>query len=414
MILIRLIRESLAFAFGSLIMNKLRTFLSLLGITIGIFAIIAVFTVIDSLEYGVRNSIKSLGDDVVYIQKWPWEFSMDYAWWKYINRPVPNLREYDMLLRNSDKIQEAAFIASTGQKLQVNDHVVENAGVMCATHNYNKIWVINIDKGRYFSSFESQSGKNVCIIGADIASELFPSLDPIGQTLKVQGHKTEVIGVFEKEGSSLGQSMDQNILIPIHFAKSIYDLKSERLNPFIMVKSIEGMKMTEFMDHIKGEMRAIRKLKPMEEENFALNRASLIAKQFDQIFSVINLAGWMIGGLSILVGAFGIANIMFVTVKERTNQIGIQKAIGAKNYFIMVQFLTESVILALLGGLLGLLLVYIGIQIGNQYIEMDFSMTAGNVMRGINISVIVGLVAGFIPAYKASHLNPVEAIQTIA
>lgn len=414
MIIIRLIRESLAFAFGSLIMNKLRTFLSLLGITIGIFAIIAVFTVIDSLEYGVRNSIKSLGDDVVYIQKWPWEFSMDYAWWKYINRPVPSLREYDLLLKNSDKIQEAAFIASTGEKFQVNDKVVESAAVMCATHNYDKIWVINIDKGRYFSPYESQSGDNVCIIGADIASELYPSIDPVGQTIRVKGHKAEIIGTFGKEGSSMGQSMDQVVLIPVNFAKSIYDLRSERLNPFIMVKAKEGVKMTEFMDHIKGEMRAVRKLRPVEEENFALNRASLIAKQFDQIFSVINLAGWLIGGLSILVGAFGIANIMFVTVKERTNQIGIQKAIGAKNYFILVQFLTESVILALLGGILGLLLVYIGIEIGNSYIEMDFSMSFGNIARGINISVIVGLIAGFIPAYKAAHLNPVEAIQTVA
>jgi putative ABC transport system permease protein len=412
MLLLRLIRESLIFAFSSLVMNKLRTFLSLLGITIGIFAIIAVFTVIDSLEYGVRNSIKSLGDDVVYIQKWPWEFSMDYAWWKYMNRPVPTLREYEQLLKKSTKIEEAAFIASTGQKFQVNDKVLENAGIMCASHNYDKIWVLNIEKGRYFNSFESQIGKNLCIVGADIVSELFPTTEPIGQSLKINGFKTEIIGVFEKEGTSIGQSMDRIVLIPINYAKNLYDLKSERMNPFIMARAVPNLKMTDFMDHIKGEMRAIRKLKPMEEDNFALNRASLIAKQFDQIFSVINLAGWMIGGLSILVGAFGIANIMFVTVKERTNQIGIQKALGAKNYFILVQFLTESVVLAMLGGVLGLLFVYTGIQIGNQYIEMDFSLSLANIARGLNISILVGLIAGFVPAYKASHLNPVEAIQS--
>jgi putative ABC transport system permease protein len=363
------------------------------------------------MEDGIRTSIESLGDNVVYIQKWPWEFTADYPWWKYINRPVPNLRELDQLKKRSDKIDVAAFIASTRQNIQVRDNQIERATIMCASHDYGQIWAFDIQEGRYFSSFESAQGKNQAVIGADIANNLFPGMNAVGRTFKLKGNKIKVVGVFVKEGNTIGQSLDQVVLLPVNYARNIFDLKSERMDPMIMVKAKDGLPIEAFLDHLTGLLRSIRKLKPVADDNFALNRASIILKQFNTMFGVVNAAGWVIGGLSILVGAFGIANIMFVSVRERTNQIGIQKALGAKNYFILAQFLIESVVLAVLGGIIGLILVGIAVPIVNSNDIMEVSLTLSNIARGINISVVVGLLSGFIPAYRASRLNPVEAIQ---
>jgi len=412
MILLRLLKESLLFAYNSLIVNKLRTFLSLLGITIGIFAIISVFTVIDSLEYSIRNSIESLGDDVVYIQKWPWEFSHTYPWWKYVNRPVPNLKELDEIMRRSKKVETAAFIASTSQNIQYKDNLGKAVSIMCASHSYEDIWTFEIEKGRYFSVMESSLGKNIAIIGSNIAKKIFDNVSPINKVIKIRGNKVRIIGVFEKEGNSIGESLDEVVLIPVNFAKKIFDIRSQRMNPFIMAKAKDNVSTSELIDELTGLMRSIRRQKPMADNNFALNRASVIITQFESVFVVINIAGWIIGGFSILVGAFGIANIMFVSVRERTNIIGIQKALGSKNYFILTQFLYESIILALIGGALGLLLIYLGLFIANNQVEdMEFALTFSNILRGLTISIVIGIIAGFVPAWYASRLNPVEAIQ---
>ena len=411
MLILRLIKESLFFAYSSLIVNKLRTFLSLLGITIGIFTIISVFTVIDSLEYSIRTSIESLGNNVVYVQKWPWAFESSYPWWKYINRPVPQLKELDQILKRSTKTETAAFIASTQANVHFQDISADNISIMCASHEYEKIWSFDISDGRYFSSFESGLGKNICVIGSDVSEALFGDISPVEQFIKIKGRKVKVVGLFKKEGNSIGESLDNVVLLPVNFARNIFDIKGDRMDPFIMVKAREGVSINELMDELTGILRSIRKLKPLADDNFALNRASLIISQFESLFGVINFAGWFIGGFSILVGAFGIANIMFVSVRERTNIIGIQKALGAKNYFILTQFLFESVILALIGGTLGLILIFVGLQIANNQIDMDFSLTLSNILRGLNISIIIGVLSGFIPAWKASRLNPVEAIQ---
>ena len=410
MLLFRLLKESLLFAYNSLIVNKLRTLLSLLGITIGIFAIISVFTIIDSLEDSIRTSIESLGDNVVYIQRFPWAFSHDYPWWKYFQRPVPKLDEMEQILARSKKTETAAFVLSTRSSLSYKSNSMTTS-TLCASHDYDKIWLFDIQQGRYFSNLESATGKNVAVIGADIADKLFNGLDPVGLEFKLNGKKVRVAGIFKKEGNTIGQSLDRVVLLPINFARTIFDIRSKRVDPFIMVKAKEGISINELIDELTGIMRSIRHLKPIADNNFALNRASLIIRQFESVFGIINFAGAIIGGFSILVGAFGIANIMFVSVRERTNIIGIQKALGAKNYFILTQFLFESVILALLGGIIGLLLIYVGIQIANHQIEMDFTLTLENISLGLMISAIIGIVAGFTPAWNASRLNPVEAIQ---
>jgi len=413
MIFLYLLKESLIFALNSLILNKLRTFLSLLGITIGIFAIISVFTVIDALENSIRDSIAKLGSNTVYVQKWPWSMGGEYPWWKYLNRPVPKLGESSEIIKRSSLAQTATFIVVTRKTVQFKDNYANDIQIFCAEHSYENIRNFEISNGRYFSLFESNSGKSRAIIGSKLADQLFGDADPIGKEIKIMGRHVMVVGVFAKEGTDMfGMNMDENILLPINYAKSLLDLRKENLGPQIWVRAKDGINSDELIDELTGIMRSIRRLRPAEDDNFALNQASLITQGFDSLFKIIDIAGIIIGGFSILVGGFGIANIMFVSVKEQTKLIGIQKALGAKNYFILLQFLYESIILALIGGLLGLILIFILTLIVSAAADMDFSMTAWNVSVGLFISISIGIISGIVPAYQAAKLNPVEAISS--
>jgi len=410
-----LIKESFLFAINSLVTNKLRTFLSLLGITIGIFAIISVFTVIDSLERSIKNSIQSLGDNVVFVQKWPWTFGPDYPWWKYVNRPVPTIKEQEEVENRSNKSTATAFLISTQKTVQFKNSSASEVNILGASHNYEKVRSFEIINGRYFSDFESNSGKNCAIIGFDISNDLFEQENPIGKEIKLMGRKVNIIGVFKREGEDMFEnSLDRTILIPINFTRNLIDIRNDMLQPMIMIKAKTGVSVDELSDELRGIMRSIRRIKPLADDDFALNQTSMISTGFQQIFAIIDIAGLLIGGFSILVGGFGIANIMFVSVKERTGIIGIQKALGAKKYFILLQFLYESVILSLIGGIIGLILIYIGTLIANFLSEdMQFAMSFGNIAWGIGISVVIGILSGFSPAYSASKLNPVEAISTM-
>jgi len=411
MIFLYILKESFLFAINSLILNKLRTFLSLLGITIGIFAIITVFTVIDSLENNIRNSIATLGDNVVYVQKWPWAMGGNYPWWKYMNRPVPKLNESEEIMRRSKLAKAATFMISTQKTIQYKENYANNIQIVAAEHSYEDIRSFELTNGRYFSLFESMSGKNKAIIGSEIAKKLFKDENPVGKTIKIEGRKINIIATFKKEGSDLfGMNMDDQILLPINYAKTMVDIRNERLDPLIMIKAQNGITSDELIDELTGVMRSMRRLKPTEDINFALNQSSLISQGFDELFVILDIAGLIIGGFSILVGGFGIANIMFVSVKEQTKLIGIQKALGAKSYFILLQFLYESIILALIGGLIGLLLIFILTTVISSTADMDISMSAWNVSLGIIISVSIGIISGIVPAYNAAKLNPVEAI----
>ena len=414
MILLKLLKESLKFAAFSLWVNKLRTFLSLLGITIGIFAIISVFSVIDSLRNSISDSIQSLGDDVVYVHKWPWEMgNREFPWWKYINRPVPNIKEFKELSKQLTKADAIAFSASSRKTVHYKSNAYESCNIIGASHKYNKLRSFTLSNGRYFSYKESNNGSRLVIIGSSIAESLFGKANPLNKTIKIGNQKVNVIGVFEKEGMNMfNASLDNSVLIPIHFMKTWLDIKKERMQSQIIVKLKEGIDVASLKNEIKRNMRAIRGIKPKAEDTFALNQTSMISKGFESIFSIIDWAGIIIGGFSILVGAFGIANIMFVSVKERTKLIGIQKSLGAKNFFILFQFIFESVFLSILGGLLGLLLVFILMYFANKNVGMEFALDSTNIIRGISISFLVGLLAGFIPARSASKLNPVTAMNS--
>ncbi|MEI7594874.1 MAG: ABC transporter permease [Bacteroidota bacterium] len=409
---LRLVRESAVFSMGALISNKLRTFLSLLGVTIGIFAIITVFTIVDSMESSIRTSIESLGDDVLFVQKWPWSFGSDYPWWKYWNRPQPTIDETFEIKRRITTADASVFVVNTQKTIEFEANSMTNTNITGSSNEYEKVRNFEISEGRFISDAEFSSGKNVVVIGNNIVENLFDKYNPIGKSLKIFGRKVEVIGLFKKEGSNtFGESMDDAVVIPVNFLRNFVDIKGQRTNPTIMVKAKVGVSNEELRDELVGLLRSLRKLKPITEDNFAINETSLLTKNFDGLFVVISIAGWFIGGLSILVGGFGIANIMFVSVKERTGIIGIQKSLGAKNYFIMFQFLFEAIILSLLGGALGLLLIYIGTTIVSSTLDFNLNLTLGNILWGFSISAIVGLFSGIIPAYVASKLDPVEAMR---
>lgn len=409
----RLIRESYIFALHEIVVNKLRTFLSLLGITIGIFSVISVFTVFDSMEREIKSSIESLGNNVLFIDKWPWMMGGDYPWWKYIKRPEGRLKEMEELRRRSSTVEMAAFMVQTSRNVKYQSNTIENVSILAVSHDYDKLFTFELEDGRYFTPLESGSGRPVCIIGTDIVKNLFPGQFPLGKEIKIWGHNVEVIGMFKKEGNDMfGNSNDLTVLIPVKFARNFINYDNGETGTTIMVKARPNITNDEMRDEITGIMRSIRKLKPGSEDDFSVNETSLITQGFESLFNVIAVVGWIIGGFSLLVGGFGIANIMFVSVKERTNIIGIQKSLGAKNYFIMLQFLFEAVFLSIFGGILGLLIILIGILIVNTSTDFTLVMTQGNVFLGIFVSAIIGLISGIIPAWNASRLDPVEAIRS--
>ncbi len=412
LLILRLISESFRFAVVALFVNKVRTILSLLGITIGIFSIISVFSVFDSLEKAIRDDINSLGDNVLFIQKWPWMAGgSDYPWWKYWQRPETSLNEMQELEKRSNAAQAFAFMVGTSRNISFNTISIDNVSINAVSHDYVDVMPFDLEAGRYFTPLESQSGRNVIIIGAEVAEALFPNTDPIGKTLKVFGLRMDIIGLMKKQGENIfGNSNDKSAIIPINFARNVIDIRERGTS--IVVKAKPGVNNEELLDELTGIMRSIRKIKPSGEDNFAINQMDIINKSFDQLFGVIAIVGWVIGGFSLLVGGFGIANIMFVSVKERTSQIGIQKSLGAKNYFILLQFLVEAVFLSILGGIVGLLIVLTMSVMVSNFTSFTLVLSLQNILLGLIVSGLIGLISGFIPAWTASRLDPVEAMRS--
>jgi putative ABC transport system permease protein len=414
MIILKLIRESFLFAYDALRQNKLRTLLSLLGVTIGIFTIIAVFSAVDTLRNNLQKSVNKLGSNSIYIQKWPWVGEENFPWWKYMQRPVPKLRDFAQMQRRSQTAKAISYeISIDNRTVKYESNTVDGAQIDAVSHDHDKTWNFDFQDGRYFTDIESRTGAPVAIIGADIAEALFPDGTGLGKQIKIMGRKVTIIGVFAKEGKDiLGISSDNEILLPLNFAKNIIDIENEKYNPQIVVRGLDNLNDVEVESEVRGIMRSIRSIRPGVEDNFALNKSNILSNELDRLFGIVNIAGAIIGGFSILVGGFGIANIMFVSVKERTNIIGIQKSLGAKNYFILLQFLIESIVLCLLGGAMGLLLVYLGTFGVKAAADIQVVLDINNIIFGIGISVVIGIISGIVPAWFASRLDPVEAIRT--
>ncbi|NVO19807.1 MAG: ABC transporter permease [Bacteroidetes bacterium] len=413
MLFLRLFRESYLFALRALVVNKVRTFLSLLGITIGIFSVISVLTVFDSIEYTLRKDIESLGSNVLFIQKWPFIGSPDMPWWEYMKRPETRVQEMEEIQKRSSLSDAAGYYVGVNKNVKFQGLTYENATIVAVSQDYDKVDAINIAQGRFFTAAESQGGRPVCIIGDEICQKLMPNRDALGQQVVVFGRKVEIIGKFKKTGNNtFGRSNDEWLMMPVNFGRNFIDLDNDDIGSAIMVRGKKNVSNDELRDELTGIMRSVRKLKPGAKNNFEINETSVINNAFDSVFGVISLVGWVVGGFSLLVGGFGIANIMFVSVKERTVQIGIQKSLGARNSFILQQFLFEAIFLSLLGGGLGLLIIYIGTIIASNLAGMDLFLNTKNIIVGLSVSGFIGLVSGLFPAWSASRLDPVEAMRS--
>lgn len=404
--------EGIIQAIQQLISHKLRTFLSLLGITIGILCVISVLSAVSSLEHNIRSSFEQLGDDVIYVNRFNWGENPRENWFKLMRRPEPSYEDYEAIVRNVRSYEKVAYSSFMGAKsMEYGSDNVSNVFVIGISYDYEEIFQLTFGQGRYFSQSEYQYGSNVIVLGYEVAAGIFGEEgNAIGKKVKVFGRKMTVIGVLEKEGQDLINpvNFDQVAFIPYFTARSIMDLSEEG---DIMVKAADDIPNEQLKDELTATIRNERRLKPKEEDNFALNELSILSSFFDAFFGTLNIAGWIIGGFSLIVGGFSVANIMFVSVRERTNIIGIKKALGAKNYFILLEFLVESIILCILGGIVGLGLVYLLAKAATAMSGFEFFLSQSSITIGVSVSIIIGVIAGLIPAIQASRMDPVEAMR---
>lgn len=413
----RLLRESFIFSFNAIIANPVRTILSLLGVTIGIFTIIAVLSTVDSLEKSIKDNLSFLGTDNIRVEKWPWDFdNPSYEWWKFWKRPEPTYREYEFLKENLPSALSVEIATNRGisnVKYLNNSSSVDNLNGVVFENQFFNDW--DFIAGRFFTQNETIIGLDAVIIGYKIMKDLFRSPEnAIGKQIKIKGRSFTVIGIQSEQGESFGagDSYDRQMSIPFNTFKKMFRVGGKGSNAVIRIKGDSeidpGLVNLEY--EVKGLLRAKRGLKPIEEDNFAINRPEYLASFVSIIFGTISIAGWVIASFSILVGGFGIANIMFVSVKERVPIIGLQKSLGAKKYFILTQFLFESSFLSIFGGLIGIFLVFL-ITLPDLG-SFDLIISLKNVIIGVSISTVIGVLAGFFPALFASNLDPVEAIRS--
>ncbi|WP_026751573.1 ABC transporter permease [Sediminibacterium sp. C3] len=411
--LLSILWNSFRMALQELKVNKLRTFLSLFGITIGIFCIIGVLATVDSLERKVQNDIKTLGSNTIYIDKWNYGGGPDYPWWKYMKRPNVKIEELDALKQKSELAAYAAFFVSRNVNYSYLDNILNNTSIYGVTGEFNNIQTIDIETGRYLIESDFLRGSAVGVIGFKVAEELYGKAEKaVGKEISFGGRKVYVVGVIKKQGQSFigGFNYDDCMIVPYRYFASIYS--PETSSPNIIVQGKPKIASSALQDELNGVMRQLRKLSPTQEDNFTCNDVAMFSEQVNGFFGQVTAGGWAIAGLSLIVGAFGVANIMFVTVRERTSQIGLKKAIGAKRSTILTEFLLESAFLCVLGGLIGLTLVWLLSLVLSSVLPFPIYIAPNIVLLGLSICIGLGVLAGIIPASIAAKLDPVVAIRT--
>lgn len=412
---LRLLSESFTFAMNALRNNKLRTMLSLLGVTIGIFSIIAVLAAVDSLDKKIKADLNTLDKNTMYLKRQPFGPS-EIPRWKRDQFPDVNYEEFQYLKSNVNDIENMCYqyFMFSNESVKHGGKTVSTINVVPVTYEFSDIQRMEINNGRFFNEAESNAASAVVVLGHNVAEGLFDNVDPIGKSVRIYGQNVKVIGVTKKKGQSigLGDSDDDSVFIPVNFVRRLYGDNSKNFLPVILIKPNEGVDIDAVKGEISQKLRNLRGIKEGEIDNFFLDVLSGFTDLIDGFIGTLKTGGWIISGFSLLVGGFGIANIMFVSVKERTSLIGIQKSLGAKNRFILFQFLFEAVILCVIGGIIGLFMVWIIAQILTKVLDFEFVLSASNMILGTSLAAIIGLIAGILPAISASKLDPVEAIRS--
>lgn len=405
--------NSFKLAMRELRVNKFRTFLSLFGITIGIFCIIGVMSSVSSLDKNIQKDLKTIGNNTIFITKWQWGVSNgDYPWWQYVKRPASQYEETALLLERSPSTLYACYAGTETVAIESNNQVLHPVNLYNVSDAFTQIQDVAIGEGRYISSAEFASGAPVCILGYENAVALFgKASNAIGQKIYVKGKPAVVAGVFRFYGRNILQGWDYDhcAVMPHTWYRKQFSLG--RTEPFIMAKPKEGIAAADYVGELRGAMRGIRKIAPGEEDNFSLNDINVFADRLKDIFVYVQLGGAVIALFSLIVGAFGVANIMFVTVKERTPVIGLKKALGASKNHILAEFLIESAFLCVAGGLMGLLLLRGAIVFLSKVFQFQVYISVGQVAFTILVCVIIGILSGFIPARQAARMDPVKAIR---
>lgn len=416
--LLRIIFEGAAQAWQQLVANKLRSFLSLLGVTIGIFCIIGVKSAVNSLEDNIRGSMQKLGNNVIYIEKFSWAEDPGSNYWKWMRRPNVTFNEFQSLQERLHGAEKVGFWQFLGQKtLKWRSSSVERSFFLGVTEDCRDLFHLEFDgEGRFLTSSEYQSGSDVCMLGATLAEGLFgDGIDPVDKDVNVGGRKLRVVGVLKKSGKDILKpfNFDECVLVGFNLARRGFNVRSEGQfsRTSLLVEARPDVSIEEMKDEIVGALRSLRRLSPRSEDNFALNTLSILSNLFDKLFGVINGAGFLIGIFALVVGMFSVANIMFVSVRERTNLIGIKMALGAKRWFILLEILIEAIVLCVVGGALGLLVVWLATWGISKAIDFDIHLSLQNMLVGVVASILVGVLSGLIPALQASRLDPVEAIR---
>ena len=404
--------ESLRIAFAQIRANKLRSALTALGVIIGIVAVTLMGTAIKGIDVGVDRSFSGFGDDLLYVTKWPWSDVND--WWNYRNRrPIRHTYAQqinDWIAANPDApLKLAVPTANRSTTIIRGENRLNNIWTLGTTSDYARIARSEMKEGRFFSDFEAQSGANVAIIGFDVADALFPNESAIGKTVQIRDQNFKVLGVAARQGSFLGLfSWDSMLAMPITTYRRYYRVSDDGE---IRVQ-VDNTRMAEARDELRGLVRRIRQLGPEQRDDFEINEQGTIRAQLDPIKNGIALAGLFITGLALFVGAIGIMNITYVSVKERTKEIGTRKALGARRRTILLQFLIEAVTICFIGGVFGLLLAR-GLTALVAVVAPAFPLvySVGLVLVGLTISVLTGIFSGFAPAWAASKLDPVVALR---
>ncbi|GJQ21180.1 MAG: ABC transporter [Bacteroidia bacterium] len=400
------LKEGLTIAFGAIRANKMRSGLTTLGIVIGIVSVTLMGTAIEGLNQAFNRSVAVIGADVLYVQKWPWGGGGN--WWEIRNRK-------DLLIQHAKAIEDDATtvasvspIMGTMRNVTYGGKLVEGVVVIGTDADFITTTNANVDLGRFLTAMEANGGRPVCVLGSEVAESLFPNEFPVGKVIKVGNHPYRVVGVLEKQGSLLGlESFDNRVYVPINRFFSEFMSRRGGIQIWVRAASLENVDETR--EEVRGILRKARKVEPGAQDDFAINQQEFLIQTFNTIGGVIAAVGLFITGLSLFVGGIGIMNIMFVSVTERTKEIGIRKAIGAPKRAILMQFLLESAVICLLGGLIGLAIAFPLSLIIDQILPT--AMPVSIVVVALLISLLVGVISGFLPAYRASRLDPVDALR---